>query len=69
MDNQGSSFEELFPIQGSYRLDKTKFPDISLTPIQISLTKPYSPEKLSFSLQIFFQFLVFIHAFQQVYSK
>ena len=26
--------------QGSYRQDETKFPDISLTPFQISLTKP-----------------------------
>ena len=34
--------------QGSYRFCKTNFPDISLTPIQISLTLPYSPEKLGF---------------------
>ena len=59
------------------------FPDFSLTPIQISLTEPYSPEKVgfiqtfvySYSLQLFFSILsdnyelckVFIQAFQHVY--
>ena len=37
------------PDQGSYRREKTKFPDISLTQIQISLTKTIGDRQNIFS--------------------
>ena len=40
--------------QGSYRMEKTKFPDISLTQIQISLTKTIGDRQNIFSPKLLF---------------
>ena len=40
--------------QGSYRREKTKFPDISLTQIQISLTKTISDRQNIFLPKLLF---------------
>ena len=40
--------------QGSYRREKTKFPDISLTQIQISLTKTIGDRQNIFSPKLLF---------------